>query len=65
MAITWTYNQPGLAYISLTDKKSKGFVETSVDLGDLAEEEGVESLGSLVLDFDALRVTPHRGEAVA
>lgn len=53
MSITWTYDAPGLAYISLTDKQSRGFVKDSVDVGDLAEDEGVESLHSLVLDFDA------------
>lgn len=53
MSITWTYDAPGLAYISLTDERSRGFVRTSVDLSDLAEDEGVDSLHSIVLDFDA------------
>jgi uncharacterized protein YuzE len=53
MSITWTYDALGLAYISLTDEQSRGFVKTSVDLSDLADEEGVESLHSIVLDFDA------------
>lgn len=53
MSITWTYDTSGLAYISLTDKQPRGFVESSVNLSDLAEDEGVESLHSIVLDFDA------------
>ena len=53
MSITWTYDAPGLAYISLTDKRPRGLVKTSVDLSDLAADEGVESLHSIVLDFDA------------
>lgn len=52
MSISWTYEQ-GLAYISLTDQRSPGFVRTSVELGELAQSEGVESLHSIVLDFDA------------
>ena len=55
MPITWTYDAPGLAYISLTSESSRGFVKTSVDLSDLAEDQGVESLHSIVLDFDAER----------
>ena len=51
MSISWTCER-GLAYISLTDKQSRGFVETSADLSDLAESEGVESLHSIVFDFD-------------
>ena len=53
MSITWTYDALGLAYINLTDKRPRGFVKSSVDLGDLAEDEGIESLNSIVLDFDA------------
>lgn len=52
MSITWTYER-GVAYISLTDKQSRGFVETSVELGELATNERIESLHSIVLDFDA------------
>jgi uncharacterized protein YuzE len=53
MSITWTYDASGLAYISLTDQRPGGFVRSSVDLGALAEDEGIESLHSIVLDFDA------------
>lgn len=53
MSISWTYHPPGLAYVSFTDKNARGMVETSVDLGDIADEEGVESLHSIVLDFDS------------
>jgi uncharacterized protein YuzE len=53
MSITWTYDTPGLAHISLTDAQPAGLVKSSVDLSDLAEDEGVESLHSIVLDFDA------------
>ena len=53
MSISWTYDSDeGLAYVSLTDKRARGTAETSVDLSDLADEEGVESLHSIVLDFD-------------
>lgn len=51
--ITWTIDQQQkLAYISLTDRVARGQVETSVDLSDLADAEGVGALHSLVLDFD-------------
>lgn len=53
VSITWTYESPGLAYISLTANRSRGSVRTSVELSDLAETEGIDSLHSLVLDFDA------------
>jgi hypothetical protein len=53
MSITWRYDAPGQAYISLTHERSRGVVKDSVDLGDLAEDEGVDSLHSIVLDFDA------------
>lgn len=52
MAITWTYDPPGLAYISLTDRRPGDLVKSSLDLGDLAEDEGIQSLHSIVLDFD-------------
>ncbi len=51
MPITWTY-EPGLAYISLTGKRSLGHVKTSVELAELAEDEEVDALHSIVLDFD-------------
>ena len=53
MSISWTYDPGGLAYVSFTDKRTRGMVDTSVDLSDLAAEEGVESLHSIVLDFDS------------
>ena len=50
--LQWKLDREGdLAYISLTDRRPGGDV-TSVDLSDLAEEEGVDALHSLVLDFD-------------
>ena len=52
MSISWTYDPDGLAYVSFTDKRTRGMVETSVDLSDLAAEEGVEALHSIVLEFD-------------
>lgn len=49
MSISWTYDPDGLAYISLTDERTRGMVETSVLLSDLAAEEGVESLHSIAV----------------
>ena len=52
MPITWTYDAPTLAYISLTGQRAPGFVKTTVELGELAEDEGIEALHSILLDFD-------------
>lgn len=49
--LSWKLDDSGYAYISLTDKA--GQPVTSVPLDDLAEEEGIDALESLVLDFDA------------
>ena len=50
--LRWTLDRDnGLAYISLTDERAGGEV-TSVDLGELAKEEGIDALHFLVLDFD-------------
>ena len=53
MPISWTYDPSGLAYISLTDRPARGAVEESIELSDLAAEEGPEALHSIVLDFDS------------
>jgi uncharacterized protein YuzE len=52
MPITWTYER-GLAYINLTHRHGPGTTATSVPLSSLADEEEVESLHFIVLDFDA------------
>jgi uncharacterized protein YuzE len=51
--LQWTFDRAhGMAYISLTDERAGGEV-TSVVLDGLAEEEGIDALHSLILDFDA------------
>ncbi len=41
-----------MAYISLAGSDGSRKVQTSVDLSELAEQEGVDALHSIVLDFD-------------
>ena len=52
MPIYWTYDPAGLAYVSFSSEPTRGTVETSVALSGIADDEGVDALHSIVLDFD-------------